>query len=118
MTHELYATGRAEALPHTPDSNPPPPDYALVRRLRAVRDEGQEAMSALEHYDPNFSLRLSECEDEAAAIGHLKDWLERRVTVLEQCRSRLEETWRSGVAERHRREAPHPAAPDGREPRT
>ncbi len=94
----LYPHGRASALPG--GTHPGKLDYDLVAHLRAVREDGDEAMIAAEEYDPNFSLKLSECTDDAAAEALLGAWLERRAAVLRRTQDELRRTWRE--ARQHR----------------
>lgn len=105
-THPLYPQGRASALPSASGEHPAPTDYELVKRLRYVRADGDEAMTAVEEFDPDFSLKLSACGDPAAADALLADWLRHRTEVLERTQRRLRETWQHGIAARAAREAP------------
>jgi hypothetical protein len=71
------------------------PDYALIARLRAIREEGDEALAAVERYDSDFSLKLYACIEEAAAERLLDDWLGRRVDVLRRTQGHLREIWKA-----------------------
>lgn len=72
-------------------------DHALIARLRAVRVEGDEAMTAAEQYDPDFSVKLSACTREADASKLLTDWLERRITVLKKTQAELKHVWQEAI---------------------
>ncbi len=51
----LYTRGRASAPMTGPDGGRPcRPDYDLIAHLRPIRAEGDEAMTAVEQYDPDF----------------------------------------------------------------
>lgn len=50
-------------------------------------------MTALEEYDPDFSLTLSECHDKEEASRLLDSWFQRRTNVLRKTQARLEEAW-------------------------
>lgn len=74
------------------------PDYALIKTLRSVRDDGYEAITAIEHYDPDFSIDLSRCVSRKEADALLDTWLEKRMAVLKHTCSELERTWRESRA--------------------
>ena len=91
-THPLYAHGRASALPNS--ERPGRPEYDLIARLRAVRQQGDESMTAAEEFDPDFSIKLSNCATDEEAETLLTSWLEHRTGVLRQTQDALRETWR------------------------
>ena len=91
---QLYPAGRASALCN-PLKKAPLPSPDLIDHLRAVRESGDRAMTAVEQYDPDFSLKLSACTDEAAAERLLEDWLARRFAVLKRTQSDLRKVWRT-----------------------
>ncbi len=98
-TRPLYPGGRASALPHAAgtaypgDGHIDHPDYDLTARLRAVRASGDEALRAIEEYDPNFGLKLSACSDKDGADRLLDDWLSSRVDVLKHTQAELRRVW-------------------------
>jgi hypothetical protein len=89
-----YAHGRASA----PTANPRRTDYDLIAHLRNIRREGDEAMWAIEEYDPNVGIKLSSCADDAAAERLLDAWLARRVAALKKTQSRLRKVWKAAHA--------------------
>ena len=90
-THPLYEHGRTSALPG--GDRPGRPDYDLVAHLRAVRTAGDEAMTAVEEYDPDFSLKLSNCRSLEAAEALLAEWLDRREAALRHTQAELHRVW-------------------------
>jgi hypothetical protein len=102
-THPLYTNARASALPNS--DRPGRPEYDLIARLRAVRQQGDEAMTAVEEFDPDFSIKLSNCATDEAAEKLLADWLEHRTRVLRQVQDGLQQAWRHA----RRSEAQEPA---------
>ena len=97
MTHRPhYASGRASA-PICNQSGRP--DYDLIAYLRAIRKESDDAMWAVEEYDPNVGIELSSCKDEAAAERLLDAWLARRLDALKQTQSKLRQVWKAAHAE-------------------
>lgn len=91
-TRPLYPHGRASALGPA-GTHPGKTDYDLVAHLRAIRADGDEAMTAAEEYDPNFSLKLAACTDAAEAESLLAAWLKRRVDTLTQTQGELRHAW-------------------------
>lgn len=88
--------GRLSAPIHNPlGEKPGRPDYALIAHLRAIRQEGDEAMAAVERYDPDFSVKLYACLEEKAAENLLDDWFARRVDVLKRTQEHLREVWKA-----------------------
>ena len=63
-----------------------------------MRDDGHEAITAIERYDADFSNDLSRCVSGKEAGALLDAWLEKRMTVLKRTRSELERTWQEGRA--------------------
>lgn len=96
-TQPFYTQGRASALP--PDDvgsvQSSKPEYQLIDHLRIARANGDEAMTAAEQYDPDFSIKLSNCTSDEAAEALLADWLDRRVAVLKHTQDALREAWRN-----------------------
>ena len=82
--HPHYAHGRASAVT---DNQSGRPDYDLIAHLRSIRREGDEAMWAVEEYDPNVGIELSSCTDEAAVERRLDAWLARRLDALKRTQS-------------------------------
>ena len=91
-THSLYRHGRVSALPTGGQGGRA--DYQLVEKLRAIREQGDEAMTALEQYDPEFSLKLAACREPADAEALLADWLGRRTDALKRTEAELLRLWR------------------------
>ena len=91
-TRPLYPHGRASALPPSV-THPGKPDYDLVAHLRAIRADGDEAMTATEEYDPNFSLKLAACTEAAEAESLLTGWLQRRIEALTRTQAELRQAW-------------------------
>ncbi len=91
-TRPLYQHGRAASLDGG-DTHPGRPDYDLVLHLRAIRADGDEAMTAAEEYDPNFCLHLSACKDATAADAVLEQWLSRRVAALQRTKHEFKRVW-------------------------
>ncbi len=85
--------GRAASLGHVPGEHPGRTDYDLVRRLRSVREGGDEAMTAAERYDPDVCLHLSACATEAEVDQALAGWLDRRLAVLKRTSGELRRVW-------------------------
>ncbi|GJE79071.1 hypothetical protein [Methylorubrum thiocyanatum] len=75
------------------DGHPGQPDYALIEALRAAREQGYDAITAIERYDPDFSVDLSRCRDEAEADWLLERWHARRSAVLDETRTTLKRIW-------------------------
>jgi len=94
ITHELYTRGRLSAPVSGPHGERPhQANYKLISDLRAVRAEGDEALTAAEQYDPDFSVKLSACVDASDATALLDAWLDRRVEVLKRVQTRLRSVW-------------------------
>lgn len=94
----LYPRGRLGAPVAGPHGERPVHlDHVLVERLRAIRVKGDEAMTAAEQYDPDFSVKLSACTQEADAAKLLTEWLERRITVLKKTQAELKHVWHKAV---------------------
>lgn len=91
-TRPLYPHGRASTL-GPGGTRPGKTDYDLVTHLRAIRTDGDEAMTAAEEYDPDFSLKLAACTDAAEAERLLAAWLERRVDTLTRTQAELRQAW-------------------------
>ena len=79
--HPHYVRGRASA---STNNQLVRPDYDLIAHLRSIRKDGDEAMWAVEEYDPNVGIELSSCTDEAAAERLLEAWLARRLDALKR----------------------------------
>ena len=78
-----------------PDSSEPEqPNYPLIEALRAAREQGYDAITAVERYNPDFSIDLSRCHIEAEAEALLERWYARRVAVLDDTRETLRRLWR------------------------
>ncbi|SDM30715.1 hypothetical protein SAMN05216360_101500 [Methylobacterium phyllostachyos] len=81
----------------TPDGGEPEqPNYTLIEALRTVRDEGYDSITAVERYDPDFSIDLSRARTEAEADALLERWHARRAAVLDETRAKLKRTWSDG----------------------
>jgi len=93
--HPHYAQGRARAPTNNQLGRP---DYDLIAHLRSIRKDGDEAMWAVEEYDPNVGIELSSCTDEAAAERLLDAWLARRLDALKQTQSELRRVWKAAHA--------------------
>ena len=94
VTQPLYQRGRLSAPitgPH--GERPGRADYDLIAHLRQVRTQGDDAMTAAEQHDPDFSVKLSACKDVVDANELLDAWLEHRVTVLKQVQADLRRVW-------------------------
>lgn len=74
------------------------PSYDLIHTLRAIRREADDAMTAVEEYDPDFSVKLSACVDQAQATLLLDEWLSRRVSMLTAAQARLRQAWEHNLA--------------------
>ena len=70
-------------------------DYPLVHVLRTIREEGDSDLSAVEAYDPDFSVKLSSAATPDDATALLDHWLDRRLQVLKATQARLREAWQS-----------------------
>lgn len=92
VEHPSYPQGRASALPAF-GTRAERQDYKLVEHLRAVRLQGDDAMTALEQYDPDFSLKLAACRETLEAEALLAEWLQRRINVLERTQAELKRAW-------------------------
>lgn len=92
----LYPGGRASAL--TGVSHAGRTDYDLVSHLRAIRTDGDEAMFAVERYDPDFSLKLAASSGADAAEKLLAEWLERRIAMLKRTQTELRRVWSEAKA--------------------
>ena len=92
-TRPLYEHGRASSLGHAPGEHPGRTDYDLVQHLRAIRESGDEAMTAAEQYDPDVCLHLSACHAEAEVDKVLAEWLERRLAVLKRTSVEFKRVW-------------------------
>ena len=91
-TRPLYPHGRASTLAPAA-THPGRTDYDLVAHLRAIRADGDEAMTAAEEYDPDFSLKLAACTDATEAATVLAAWLARRVDTLTRTQAELRQAW-------------------------
>ena len=109
-SRQLYPHGRLSAPMRGAGEHAGRPDYDLIARLRGVREQGDEAMTAVERYDPDFSVKLSACTDTSSAERMLAEWFARRADVLTRTQSQLRELWQSA------RQNPENSAPDS-EPR-
>lgn len=94
-TRPLYPSGRLSAPIRKPGEHAGPPDYDLIARLRTVREQGDDAMTAVEQYDPDFSVKLSACTEITSAEQMLDEWLSRRLDVLRRTQSQLRDLWQS-----------------------
>lgn len=109
-TRPLYPRGRLSA----PVSGPHGErhvriDHQLIRNLRDARAAGDEALTAAERYDPDFSVKLSACTREADANELLDEWLEHRTAVLRQIQAHFRRLW--DEAQTKRTPAPLPRNP-------
>lgn len=95
---DLYPSTRLSAKISVHEHNPADasikPNYALIEKLRSVRDDGYEAITAIERYDPDLSIDLSRCVSSKDVDALLDAWFEKRLTVLRNTRNELERTWR------------------------
>jgi hypothetical protein len=94
ITRPLYPRGRLSA----PVSGPHGErlvhiDRDLIGRLREARAQGDEAMTAAEKFDPDFSVKLSACTREDDAQRLLDGWFVHRVNVLKQIQSHFRRLW-------------------------
>ena len=106
----LYPRGRLSAPVSGPHGEHPVHiDHQLICRLRDARAEGDEALTAAEHYDPDFSVKLSACTREADANELLEEWFERRIAVLKQTQAHFRRLW--DEAQTKRTPAPLPPNP-------
>ena len=62
-------------------------------RLRAARAYGDETMTAVEQYDPDFCLRLSACTTQADADMVVQDWFERHLAGLKRTGETFKRVW-------------------------
>lgn len=69
------------------------PNHPLIEALRAVREQGYEAMTAAERYEPDFSIDLSRCRDAAEADALLERWRAHRTAILDDTRATLRRVW-------------------------
>lgn len=90
MSQEHYKAGRVSALSGSTN-------YKLVEQLRSIRESGDAEMFAVEEYDPNFSLKLAEATDPAAANALLVEWLRHRTEVLQRTQGKLRDAWRTSA---------------------
>lgn len=67
--------------------------YALIEKLRSVREDGFRDIEAAEHYDPDFSLHLAACTTPEDAEHLLTQWLEHRTNVLRATQAELRRVW-------------------------
>ncbi|KAF1856455.1 hypothetical protein Lal_00045306 [Lupinus albus] len=60
---ETRSSARLTARGVSPDgAEPSTPDYPMIEALRAAREQGYDALTAAERYDPDFSIDLSRCQ--------------------------------------------------------
>ncbi len=64
-----------------------PSDFRLF--LHPIRAGGDEVMTAVEQYAPNFSLKLVACTNAAEAETLLTLWLQRGVNALTRTQEEL-----------------------------
>ena len=77
-----------------PDSaEPEQPDRGLIEALRLVREQGYDELTAVERYDPDFSIDLSRCHTTAEVDDLLDRWYTRRTQHLDGIRAALKRTW-------------------------
>lgn len=67
--------------------------YGLIETLRSIRAQGTVDMTAIDAYDPDFSVKLSACSKQSEAEQLLDDWLARRMSVLKHTRNSLLRSW-------------------------
>lgn len=89
----LHVRASALLTDHS-DTHRGKPNYDLIAHLRSIRAGGDEAMAAVETYDPNFSLKLAACSDLKEAEVLLAAWLLRRVNTLTRTQAELRRIWR------------------------
>ena len=89
-------------------------DHNLISRLREARGQGDDAMTAAEQYDPDFSVKLSACTEEADANRLLDEWLEHRLAILKRTQEHLRHLWQ----EAQDKQAALPSHPDTAADRT
>lgn len=92
----LYTHGRLSAPVTQHGASAPRRD--LIETLRSIRRQGREDLLGIERYDPDFSLKLSECNVEQEAVAYLEEWLEKRLSVLKVTRDRLHHAWAEEIA--------------------
>ena len=98
-TRALYQRGRRSA-PIT-DPNKPKSGrtkYDLIEKLRHVRNANDEAMTAIDEYNPDLCVNLSACTTEEDAEKLLNEWLARRHEILSDTQTRLRTLWRAAQA--------------------
>ena len=98
MSDELYPRGRLSAPLARPGSTHEI-RRDLIEALRAIRREGDDDVIGIDRYDPDFSVKLSACDNREQAQPLLDEWLRKRVSVLELTRNRLLRAWSQGVRE-------------------
>lgn len=86
-------------------------DHSLIAHLREARTQGDNAMTAAEQYDPDFSVKLSACTEEADANRLLDEWLEHRLAVLKRTQGHLRDLWHE--AQEKRTAPPDPGTTPG-----
>lgn len=96
----LYPSGRASAFSGG-DRTDGSIDYALIKRLRAIRASGDLALRAAEQYDPDFSIKLSNCIVPGHAEALLTEWLNKRAAVLDRTQAELRRVWTEAQADRN-----------------
>ena len=100
-TRLLHPHGRASALPdgEAGREHSIKPEYDMIAHLRIARENGDEAMTAAEEYDPDFSIKLSNCVTDEAAETLLAEWLDHRLSVLKRTQEALRQAWRNAPRE-------------------
>lgn len=72
----------------------------LISLLRAVQEEGREAMIAVDQYDPNFAKSLAASTSELEAVPVIDNWLTSRQAVLDRTRDRIRSVWAAAQSNR------------------
>jgi hypothetical protein len=107
-TRPLYPRGRLSVPVSGPHGERPVHiDQNLIGQLREARAQGDEALTAAEQFDPDFSVKLSACTREDDAQHLLDEWFEHRVTVLKQTQSHFRRLWEAARAEGNTSSKPH-----------
>lgn len=75
-------------------------DHKLISQLREARELGDNSMTAIEQWDPDFSVKLSACSKESDAQELLDKWLSLRLGVLKGVQQNLYQIWRAAQQKR------------------
>lgn len=97
---DLYKWGRLNAPVSSPGSRLERVDDALIEHLRMIREQGLDAMRAADQYDPDLSVKLSNCETEEEAAKVLGEWYDYRAGFLRRTQQELRDSWAAAAAKR------------------